>query len=576
MKKTISLLLVLSMLISGMTAFAALDNFKVVNMYYDGLFVDVASSAWYAPNVKAAFMYDLVKGGSGGRFNPTGNMTIAEAITLVSRIHSIYNTGKADFTQGNPWYQVYVDYAIKNGIISNGQFNDYTKAAKRTDFAIIFAKSLPAYEFNAINTITYGTIPDVNGSEYYADAVYMLYDAGILTGSDKYSSFKPDTNIQRAEVATIATRIIDKTARKTFSILPKPADPTGLSLTGATTIYVGETTQWRASVYPADANPTVTWSSGNPGVATVDQNGKITAIKAGEARITVTSESGLKEAATITVIAKTPTGLTLGGMTTISVGETVKWTATVAPAGANQWVSWTSGNPGVATVDSYGNIKGIRAGQSNITATTVNGISKTVLLTVVSNDPTGLTLAGKTTISVGETTKWTATVTPAKANQWVSWTSGNPAVATIDSYGNITAKKAGQTNITATTVNGISKTVLLTVIAGGSGSAYASYHTYYPGFYGFPNFGAILGVSPIYIYPDYDYYVYDFYDILDSCGDSWAEHIVNALEANGFYQYDYDDDDEYDVYIRYENDYGETITVNVDSYQYELHIFLYH
>ena len=385
MKKTISLLLIMSLLLSGMTAFAALDNFSIVAMYYDGLFTDVSSSAWYAPNVKTAYMYDLVKGGANNKFDPTGNMTVAQAITLAARIHSIYHTGSANFTQGSPWYQVYVTYALQNGIIYSGQFDNYNSPAKRTDFASIMAKSLPDYEFNAINSIAYGTIPDVIGTEIYADDVYMLYDAGILTGSDKYSSFKPNTYIQRAEVATIATRIIDKSARVTFSIVPKPADPTGLALYPAkTTLNVGESSQWSASVYPADSNPTIKWASSNNNVATVDATGKVTAKSAGTAKITATTENGITEVCTVTVNAMTPTGLTLAGNTGIYTGETTKWTATVTPSGANQWVYWTSGNTAVATVDQNGNITGINVGESNITATTANGISKTVKIYVYS------------------------------------------------------------------------------------------------------------------------------------------------------------------------------------------------
>jgi len=190
-----------------------LSNFKAINEYKNP-FVDVKDDAWYYDSVKSAFEYDLVKGVAEGKYNPTGNVTIAEAITLVARIHSIYNTGKSDFTQGEIWYQVYVDYAIANGIIADGQFADFNKVATRDEFAEIFAKAIPETDFDAINNIEKGKIPDVAEN----DAVYLLYNAGILAGSDEAHSFKPESNIQRSEVATIVTRIVDKAKRVTFEI----------------------------------------------------------------------------------------------------------------------------------------------------------------------------------------------------------------------------------------------------------------------------------------------------------------------------------------------------------------------
>ncbi|MBE6912779.1 MAG: hypothetical protein E7473_09665 [Ruminococcaceae bacterium] len=78
------------------------------------------------------------------------------------------------------------------------------------------------------------------------------------------------------------------------------------------------------------------------------------------------------------------------------------------------------------------------------------------LIPAVSAYTPELQLAGKTGIYVGERIQWSA-------NQWVSWNSGNPGVATIDSNGKIVAHRAGKTNITATAANGAKKTVMLYV-----------------------------------------------------------------------------------------------------------------
>ena len=221
MKKLVSLvfslLLVASLASTALAAeSASLFNFKQVNAYESGQFGDVKSSDWFESSVKAAYELGLVKGSSNTTFTPAGSVTVAESLALASRLHSIYHTGSAEFTQGNPWYQVYVDYAIANGIIADGQFTDYSSTATRAQFAQILANSLDSNALAAVNNIE--VIPDVSGSESYGNAVYQLYKAGILTGSDAKGTFNPSSNIQRSEVAAIVTRMADTSARKTIML----------------------------------------------------------------------------------------------------------------------------------------------------------------------------------------------------------------------------------------------------------------------------------------------------------------------------------------------------------------------
>jgi len=189
----------------------SMSNFGKTGAYKNGQFTDVDENQWYGFNqskvIATAYEYGLMKGNSANTFNPTGNITIAEAVTVASRVHSIYMTGKDNFTAGNPWYQPYVDYAVANGIIAADDFTDnYTRAATRAEMAYIFSHSLPAAEFPAQNTVN--SLPDVNPGTKYYDAILTLYKAGIVTGSDKAGTFKPTANITRAEAAAIISRVI--------------------------------------------------------------------------------------------------------------------------------------------------------------------------------------------------------------------------------------------------------------------------------------------------------------------------------------------------------------------------------
>ena len=207
---------------------AGLDNFSKVNTYTAGQFSDVPAGSWFAPNVQAAYELDLMTGSSATTFNPNGNLTIAEALVLACRLHSTYVGDGETFTvDGGAWYQPYVDYALKNGIITDGAYTDYTATATRAQFAAILAAALPDEALPAINSVT--ALPDLDANAAYAAAVLKLYNAGILTGSDSAGSFKPTSTIQRSEVATIVTRMADKSLRKTFTLSAVPTEQKGRS-----------------------------------------------------------------------------------------------------------------------------------------------------------------------------------------------------------------------------------------------------------------------------------------------------------------------------------------------------------
>ncbi|MEJ5965908.1 Ig-like domain-containing protein [Flavonifractor porci] len=298
----LALVLSVSMLPGAALAAESLDNFQKVNTYTAGKFTDVAASSWYAESVQKAYELDLVKGSSGNTFSPTQNLTISSTLALACRLHSIYHTGKADFQQGEPWYQVYVDYAVENGIITAGQFTDYNANATRRQFAGILVKALPAEELKAINTIEDGDIPDLAaGSANYGD-IYTLYRAGILTGSDKYGTFLPETPIDRASVATIISRMALPDQRRQVTLEEKPVTITAITLDKTTlAIQQGESGKLTASVTPANSTEKLTWTSSNKSVATVAGDGTVTAVAPGTAVITAAAPSGVKATCTVTV-----------------------------------------------------------------------------------------------------------------------------------------------------------------------------------------------------------------------------------------------------------------------------------
>ena len=288
---SLSAALVLAAAPASLAADGSLSHFTQVNTYRQGQFTDVAASAWYQPNVAAAYNLGLMKGSSNTTFNPKGNLTIGEVVAMAARLHSIYYGDGETFPNSSPWYQTYVDYAEKSGIISDYSASSYTRVATRAEFAKIFAASMPDSALNPINSIS--ALPDVTASANYYTSVLKLYNAGVLTGSDAFGTFGPNLNIDRGSAAAIVTRMANPSLRKTLSL----ASEADLAINYPyLTVRLGETETLSASAN--NTKVSVTWQSKQPAIATVSANGVVTAKAMGSAEIVGTTASG----ATVTCI----------------------------------------------------------------------------------------------------------------------------------------------------------------------------------------------------------------------------------------------------------------------------------
>lgn len=183
-----------------------ITNFTAKNRYSSGLFADVNSNHWFAENVKTTYELGLMKGTGSGTFSPGNNVTLAEAVTLAARIHSIYYTGSDSFASydGGNWYDPYVDYARENDIINT--YYNYSRPATREEFVHILAKALPEETLeNIAGRVSFADSGDIT---YMAD-VRLLSGAGIINGIQENSEtyFKPLNTITRAEVAAVVGRM---------------------------------------------------------------------------------------------------------------------------------------------------------------------------------------------------------------------------------------------------------------------------------------------------------------------------------------------------------------------------------
>lgn len=222
-------------------------------------------------------------------------------------------------------------------------------------------------------------------------------------------------------------------------------------------ILLGESISLTANVGPADVtDATVTWSSTNEAVATVDNEGTVTAVGGGSCEIVATTHNGLEAKCQVTVT-EMPESITLDKTAAdINKGEEITLAVIFTPESATERaLTWTSSAASVASV-SDGVVKGLKAGTAVITATTVNGKSAECTVTVHQPAETIVLDVTKTELEIGETLQLTAAVGPEDTeDKTVTWSSSDEEIATVSGDGLVTAVEPGEAVITATTVNGL-------------------------------------------------------------------------------------------------------------------------
>ena len=191
------------------------SKFSASTDYYG--FLDADESAWYGSQqqgvIKSVVQLGIMNGYTDGTFHPIGNITLSEAIKMAAVVHATCNNQTISFSasDGGKWYDAYLNYCVKNRIVSSDEYSSLDAYATRAQIAHIFAKATS--DFAVVNDIDYDYIPDVSERSEYADEILALYRAGILTGDERTRAFRPSDTITRAEAAAIISRVALPTTR---------------------------------------------------------------------------------------------------------------------------------------------------------------------------------------------------------------------------------------------------------------------------------------------------------------------------------------------------------------------------
>ncbi len=224
-------------------------------------------------------------------------------------------------------------------------------------------------------------------------------------------------------------------------------------------LYINQNYELDVTITPNTSNDyTLIWESSNTTVATVDDDGVVTARAAGKATITVKTSNGLEAHCNVTV-KEQATGLQLNYKEkTIVINEKFTIKASVVPSSAADEVSftWSSSNTSIATVTSDGVITGLKGGTAVITCKTNDGKFTEFCIVTVVERVTSVKL-DKTNFPLGLGKSYTLVATVksnAATNPAIKWTSSNTNIASVDSNGKVSGKAVGTITITAAAQDG--------------------------------------------------------------------------------------------------------------------------
>ena len=209
----------------------------------------------------------------------------------------------------------------------------------------------------------------------------------------------------------------------------------------------------------------MSYTSSDPTIVMVDENGNIAAISAGTAEVALSSKDGKITASKTIEVVVTPTGITTTDALTLTAGETATLETAVAPDDATHIaISYTSSDDEVATVSDVGEVTAVAAGDATITAavdgTTLSAACKVTVLPAIESVELNYTTLS---LRPESTAQLTYAVAPEEAlADNVTYTSSDEAVATVDAEGNVTAVADGTATITVD-VNGVTAECEVTV-----------------------------------------------------------------------------------------------------------------
>nr|WP_295302191.1 Ig-like domain-containing protein [uncultured Blautia sp.] len=354
-----------------------------------------------------------------------------------------------------------VPSTVKMGTVKGTAYNkvsiSWSKASNATSYRIYYKKS---------GASKWTAVADVTGTSY----THTSSKKAPLTAGGKYVYTVRAYNKTSKKWGGYNTKGVSVTVPKKNST-PAKVLVQSVDIDNITTAIEtkGGTYQFTSKVLPANAtNKTLKWTSSNPKVATVDQNGKVTGISEGHVTITAeaTDGSGKKDSAPMSVNfhidhTKIPaTGIKISKTSAelSAWGDSTPIEAILTPSNTTDWIEWDSSNSDVAHINNDKIYAGY-PGTTTITAYVANNPSIKATCTVTVDYIQSVSLGdlsakdgmmGEPIVltSKGATYQFSVKIRPANTkHNALTWSSDDTSVATVDQNGKVTAVGNGDTTI---------------------------------------------------------------------------------------------------------------------------------
>ena len=186
-------------------------------------FSDVTKKDWFYDSVYSVCKTGLMIGKSETVFAPYDEISVAECVTLLARMHAHVTNNTAILQAApatDPWYQTFINYCNAHDLLTADMqmlVDAFVTFPMSRAQVIALFSTLPSSVWREINSVAAGAIPDVPVGASYEEQIYRAYRCGIVIGNEN-SYFSPDEPITRAEAAAIVMRIVDPTMRKSITL----------------------------------------------------------------------------------------------------------------------------------------------------------------------------------------------------------------------------------------------------------------------------------------------------------------------------------------------------------------------
>lgn len=211
-KKLLSFIIILIIVLLSTGAFAESET---VNK-----FKDIKSTDWHSKTIENLMSKGIIDGYNDYTFRPNKEVTVAEFLKLSMEVSGI----KYDNTM-SPWHKDLMNKALNLGIITKELYNSPDAPIKRKDVAVVLTKLIEktdlkdefinerSKEYDRFKYLLYDT---TKLSREYRDSIYKLFEYQLIVGTTNNKDqvfYNPDSNLTRAEIATIIERLIEPSKR---------------------------------------------------------------------------------------------------------------------------------------------------------------------------------------------------------------------------------------------------------------------------------------------------------------------------------------------------------------------------